>query len=62
MTTAAAANEYRSNFGHDFTLSDAYDEEYMDDAPDPRDPRRDEEAAPLIAKRPKVERVGAFFI
>jgi hypothetical protein len=28
MTTAAA--EYRSNIGHDCTLADAYDSEYLD--------------------------------
>ena len=31
MTTAAAANEYRSNVGPDFTLADAYDADYLDD-------------------------------
>ena len=30
MTTAAVAAEYKSNIGHDFTLADAYDAEYMD--------------------------------
>lgn len=30
MTPAAAAAEYRSNVGHDFTLADAYDAEYLD--------------------------------
>ena len=30
MTTAAAANEINHNIGHDFTLSDAYDAEFMD--------------------------------
>lgn len=30
MTTAAAAAEYRSNVGHDCTLADAYDSEYLD--------------------------------
>jgi hypothetical protein len=34
MTTAAAANEYRYNLGHDFTLADAYDDEFMDEAGD----------------------------
>ncbi len=60
---AAAANEYRSNAGHDFTLADAFDAEYMDEAEEARDPRRDEEAAPLAcAKRPAGQRVGAFLI
>jgi len=62
MTTATAAAEYRSNIGPDFTLSDAYDAEYMDEAEEARDPRCDEEAAPLFVKRPKVERCGPFFI
>jgi hypothetical protein len=67
MKTAAAANEYKSNFCHDFTLADAYDAEYVDaeearDAPKPR-ARRDEEAAPLMGvSRPKGERVGPFLI
>ena len=30
MTTAAAAAEYRSNIGPDFTLADAYDADYLD--------------------------------
>jgi hypothetical protein len=30
MNTAAAANEIKSNIGHDFTLADAYDTEYLD--------------------------------
>ncbi len=30
MTTAAAAAEYRSNIGHDFTLADAFDATYLD--------------------------------
>ena len=30
MTTAAAAAEYRANVGHDFTLADAYDADYLD--------------------------------
>jgi len=30
MNTAAAAAEYQSNLGHDFTLADAYDAEYLD--------------------------------
>lgn len=30
MTTAAAAAEYKSNIGHDFSLADAYDPEYLD--------------------------------
>jgi hypothetical protein len=30
MTTAAAAAEYRANTGHDFTLADAYDANYLD--------------------------------
>ena len=32
MTTAAAA-EYKANLGHDFTLADAYDADYLDDEP-----------------------------
>ncbi len=63
MTQAAAAAEHRSNAGHDFTLADAYDAEYVDDEPEPRDARRDEEAAPLMGVRhTKVERCGAFVI
>lgn len=30
MTTAAAAAEYKANVGHDFTLADAYDADYLD--------------------------------
>jgi hypothetical protein len=60
--TNAAANEYRNNIGPDFTLADAFDAEYLDDEPEPRDPLRDEEAAPLFVTRPKVEKCGAFFI
>ena len=30
MTPAAAANEYKSNIGPDFTLADAYNAEYVD--------------------------------
>lgn len=30
MTIAAAAAEYQSNTGPDFTLADAYDPEYLD--------------------------------
>ena len=30
MTTAAAAAEYSSNVGYDFTLSDAFDADYLD--------------------------------
>lgn len=30
MTTAATANEIKSNIGQDFSLADAYDFEYMD--------------------------------
>jgi protein tyrosine/serine phosphatase len=30
MTPAAAAAEYRSNIGPDFSLADAYDAEYLD--------------------------------
>jgi hypothetical protein len=60
--TTAAANEYKSQIGPDFTLADAFDEEYMDEAEEARDPRRDEDAAPLFVRRPKVERCGAFFI
>lgn len=30
MTTAAATAEYKLNLGHDFTLADAYDAEYLD--------------------------------
>lgn len=30
MTTAATAAEYNSNIGHDFTLTEAYDAEYLD--------------------------------
>jgi hypothetical protein len=30
MTTAAAAAEYRSNLGPDFTIADAYDAAYLD--------------------------------
>lgn len=30
MTTAAAAAEYKSNLGPDFTLADAYDTDYLD--------------------------------
>lgn len=30
MTTAAAAAEYKSNIGHDCTLADAYDAEYLE--------------------------------
>lgn len=30
MHTAAAAAEYRANVGHDFTLADAFDPEYLD--------------------------------
>ena len=37
MTPAAAA-EYKSNIGHDFTLADAYDADYLDtDAADVED-------------------------
>ncbi len=62
MTNAAAANEIKSNAGHDFALADAFDAEFMDEAEEARDSRRDEEAAPLFARRPKVERCGAFTI
>jgi hypothetical protein len=31
MTTAAADAEYKSNIGHDFSLADAYDPEYLDE-------------------------------
>jgi hypothetical protein len=31
MTPAIAAAQYNSNLGHDFTLADAYDPEYMDE-------------------------------
>lgn len=30
MTTAAAAAEYKSSLGPDFTLADAYDADYLD--------------------------------
>jgi hypothetical protein len=30
MTPAAAAAEYKSNIGPDFTLADAYDPDYLD--------------------------------
>ena len=30
MTTAAAAAEYKSNIGYDFTLEDAFDAAYLD--------------------------------
>jgi hypothetical protein len=33
MATAAAAAEYRANVGHDFTLADACDAEYLDVEP-----------------------------
>lgn len=38
MTTAAAAAEYQSNIGPDFTFADAYDPEYLD-----RDAAEDED-------------------
>jgi hypothetical protein len=40
MTTAAAAAEYKANVGPNFTLADAYDADYLDEAP-----AGDEEAA-----------------
>lgn len=30
MTAAQIANEIKANVGHDFTLADAYDAEYLD--------------------------------
>jgi len=63
MTTAAAAAEYKSNIGHDFTLSDAYETEYLEEDKEARDARRDEDAAPLAcASGAKGERVGPFLI
>lgn len=72
MTTAAAAAEYRSNVGHDFTLADAYDAEYLDDElADERDRERkprgrrasSDDDMPLAGvRRPQGERVGAFLI
>lgn len=34
MTPATAANEIKSNIGPDFTLADAYDAEYVEQAED----------------------------
>lgn len=60
---AAAADEYRSNIGHDFTLADAYDAEYLDTD---ETAERTEETAPLVSPSVlyyrKCERVGAFVI
>lgn len=33
MTAAAVANEIKSDIGHDFTLANAYDPEYLDVEP-----------------------------
>lgn len=60
---ANAAAEYRSNIGHDFTLADAFDAEYMDTD---ETPERTEETAPLVSPSVlnyrRAERVGAFVI
>lgn len=64
MTNAAVANEYRSNIGPDFSLADAYDEEFIDDAPPalPAQKPRDERAPVKAAQRPVGQRVGGFLI
>lgn len=41
MTTAAAAAEYKANVGHDFTLADAFDPDFLDTEAE----AEDEEAA-----------------
>jgi hypothetical protein len=64
MTNAARAYEYRSNIGPDFSLADAYDEEFLDAAPAPQPaPKGREERTPVkAAQRPTGERVRAFLI
>jgi hypothetical protein len=62
--TAANAAEYKSNIGHDFSMADALDPEYLDAAPTPQPaPKRRDERAPVkAAQRPVGQKVGAFLI
>lgn len=57
--TAAAAAEYSRNIGPDFTLADALDPEYLEEAPE-----RTEDTAPLVtpSANDRGERVGHFRI
>lgn len=61
---AAAASEYRSNIGHDYTLADAYDAEYMDLEPEADETAEElPEAMMLRGYSSKgLERVGPFVI
>jgi hypothetical protein len=66
MTTAAAAAEYRSNLGHDFTMADALDPEYLDAEPDVEERAASHEAEHMATLRGSqtygLPRVGAFLI